>query len=326
MKWQEFIKDYLSFTRKERIGILVISGLMVIIFFLPKVFSGSLKKRDIQPDTAWLSAVKKLEIKNADPSGNFDQEREEENVSTYQFDKPKDDNFKKNPLKTELFFFDPNTVSESGWKKLGLRDKTIGTIQRYLSKGGGFKKPEDLKRIYGLHPDEYLRLEPYIKIESSFEKKSEEVSLLKTETENQNAKKNSSFYAKIDINTADTISFIYLPGIGSKLASRIIYFRDKLGGFYSIDQVGETYGLPDSTFQKIKQYLKLENPSIKKININTATIDELRTHPYIKYSLANPLIAYRNEHGSFSKIEDIKKVMVVTEEVYKKISPYITIH
>jgi competence ComEA-like helix-hairpin-helix protein len=64
---------------------------------------------------------------------------------------------------------------------------------------------------------------------------------------------------------------------------------------------------------------------VKKININTATIDELKAHPYIKYNLANPIVAYRNEHGSFSKIEDIKKVMAVTEEIYKKIAPYLSL-
>jgi competence ComEA-like helix-hairpin-helix protein len=91
-----------------------------------------------------------------------------------------------------------------------------------------------------------------------------------------------------------------------------------------VSQVGETFGLPDSTFQKIKQYLKLENISIRKININTATIDELKLHPYIKWNLANPVVAYRNEHGLFLKVEDIKKVMAVTEEVYNKIAPYLT--
>jgi competence ComEA-like helix-hairpin-helix protein len=97
-----------------------------------------------------------------------------------------------------------------------------------------------------------------------------------------------------------------------------------LGGFYSVTQVGETFGLPDSTFQKIKQYLKLENTSIKKININKTTVDELKAHPYIKYSLANPIIAYRNEHGEFAKLEDIKKIMAVTDDVYNKIAPYLT--
>jgi competence ComEA-like helix-hairpin-helix protein len=93
-----------------------------------------------------------------------------------------------------------------------------------------------------------------------------------------------------------------------------------------VAQVGETFGLPDSTFQKIKQFLKLENISIRKININTATVEELKAHPYIKWGLANPIVAYRNEHGPFSKVEDIKKVMAVTEEVYSKLLPYLSIN
>ncbi len=87
--------------------------------------------------------------------------------------------------------------------------------------------------------------------------------------------------------------------------------------------MGETFGLPDSTFQMIRQYLKSENASIKKININTATIDDLKAHPYIKWSIANPIVAYRTEHGPFAKVEDIKKVMAVTNEIYEKIAPYL---
>ena len=139
------------------------------------------------------------------------------------------------------------------------------------------------------------------------------------------AKEYTSRYSSIEINSADTTAFISLPGIGTKLALRIVTFREKLGGFYSVEQIGETYGLADSTFQKIKQYLKLDNPSVKKININTATVDEMKTHPYIKFSIANPLVAYRSEHGSFSKVEDIKKVMAVTDDIYKKIVPYLTL-
>jgi competence ComEA-like helix-hairpin-helix protein len=129
----------------------------------------------------------------------------------------------------------------------------------------------------------------------------------------------------IDINTADTTAFISLPGIGSKLASRIANFREKLGGFYSIEQLGEVYGLQDSVFQKIRKYLRLNDPSVKKININIATVDELKAHPYIKYNIANAIIAYRNQHGPFSAVEDIKKIMVVTEELYSKMLPYFAI-
>lgn len=100
-------------------------------------------------------------------------------------------------------------------------------------------------------------------------------------------------------------------------------FREKLGGFYSINQVSETFGLPDSTFQKVKVYLEIKNHELRKININEATIDELKAHPYIKWNLANPLIAYRNEHGAFSSIEEIKKIPSVSNELFTKIAPYL---
>ncbi len=276
-------------------------------------------------DTAWIIAVKKLEIKSADSSGDYYQKNNDENPSAYQYDKRKSNYNESNIAEGELFLFDPNTISISDWKRLGLRNKMIQTIEKYLSKGGHFYKAEDLQKIYGLRTEEYERLEPYIKIETKTSATNEQPNSSKPKDEFQPTKTYAARYTIIDINTGDTSAFISLPGIGSKLAFRIVTFREKLGGFYSVEQIGETYGLPDSTFQKIKQYLKLDNLSVKKININTATIDEMKSHPYIKYGLANPIVAYRNEHGVFSKIEDIKKVMVVTEAIYKKIAPYLTI-
>jgi competence ComEA-like helix-hairpin-helix protein len=321
MKWKEFIADYLSFTRRDRIGIIVILALFLIIFFLPKIISTNTASKPVNADTAWIAAMKKLERKEIENDNQQNKQYNDDNSNNYQYDRSSSNYYGK--PKGELFYFDPNTLSTEGWQRLGLRDKTIHTIQNYLSKGGHFKKPEDLQKIYGLFPNEFERIAPYIKIEPTGETKNNKEFTDKTPTENQPVKTYASRYAVIDINSADTTAFISLPGIGSKLAARIVNFRDKLGGFYSVAQVGETFGLPDSTFQKIKQYLKLENTSIKKININTATVDELKIHPYIKWSLANPIVAYRNEHGPFSKVEDIKKVMTVTEEIYNKIAPYL---
>ena len=296
---------------------------MILVILAPGFVSMTTKDKPIKADTAWFNAVKRLEIKTADSSYKGNQAYDERDERAYQYDRTKSSYRENKSPAGELFYFDPNTIEKRGWEKLGLREKTIQTIMNYLAKGGKFRKPEDLKKVYGLRENEFERLEPYIKIEAAAESKKIE-SFALTNNELQPVKTISSRYAIIDINTADTSAYISLPGIGSKLAVRIVNFRDKLGGFYSVDQVKETFGLPDSTFQKIKQYLKIDNASVKKININTATVDELKAHPYIKYSLANPIVAYRNEHGLFSKIEDLKKVMVVTEELFIKISPYLT--
>lgn len=323
MNWKEFATDYLSFTRKERLGMISIILLILLIFFLPAAIS-TRKTQPATADTAWITSMKKIEQQeNDNNAANYNRANDDNNSSTYQYDRSTNNYYNKS--KGELFYFDPNNLSADGWQKLGLREKTIHTIQNYLSKGGHFKKPEDLQKVYGLFPNEYERIAPYIKIEASNESTNPKDFTNKPTTENQPVKTYTSRYAVVDINSADTTSLIALPGIGSKLAMRIINFRDKLGGFYSINQIGETFGLPDSTFQKIKQYLKLENTSIKKININTATMDELKAHPYIRWALANPIIAYRNEHGSFGKIEDLKKVMAVTDEAYNKMTPYLKI-
>lgn len=323
MKWKEITTDYLTFTRKERIGIVTVL-LIIILLILLSISSNQGGTGQQTTDSTWMVAVKKLEQKESIAEKNSRDEYES-NAAIYQYD-PSKNNYYNNKPAGELFYFDPNTVSKSGWQKLGLRDKTIGTIQNYLGKGGHFKKAEDLQRVYGLHKDEYERLVPYIKIEyKQPEKYTASFTEDKNPKENRPDFKNASRYNSIDINTADTSGFISLPGIGSKLSTRIVNFRDKLGGFYEVEQVRETFGLPDSTFQKIKQYLKLENSTLRKININTATIDELKAHPYIRYSIANPIVAYRNQHGLFSNIEDLKKIMIITDDTYKKIAPYLTV-
>ncbi len=322
MDYKEFVADYLNFSRRDRIAIISILIILSGIFFLPDVISKSGSSKPVATDTAWVAALKKIEQKETENDNKQNNKFSDDNNTTYQYDRPVNKYY--NNSKGELFYFDPNSLTVEGWQRLGLRDKTISTIQNYLSKGGKFRKPEDLQRVYGLFPNEYERIAPYIKIESAGETNNYKDFKDNPPTESPTAKTYTSRYSIVDINSADTTALIALPGIGSKLATRIIAFRDKLGGFYSITQVGETFGLPDSTFQKIKQYLKLENTSIKKININTATVDELKAHPYIRYGLANPIVAFRNEHGPFAKVEDIKKVMAVTDEIYNKIEPYLT--
>jgi competence protein ComEA len=322
MNWKEFVISHLSFTRKERLGIIVIILIVLGIFFLPDALSHNNTKQ-VTTDTAWIAGMKRLELKEVENDNQNPKQYTDDNSTAYQYDRSTNSNY--NKAKGELFYFDPNTLSTEGWQKLGLRDKTISTIKNYISKGGKFRKSEDLQRIYGLFPNEFERIAPYIKIEPRAETNNYKDFADKPITETQPAKTYTPRYSIVDVNLADTTALIALPGIGSKLALRIINFRDKLGGFYSVNQVGETFGLPDSTFQKIKQYLKSENASVRKININKATVDELKTHPYIKYALANPIVAYRNEHGLFAKIEDIKKVMAVTDEIYNKITPYLIV-
>ncbi len=128
---------------------------------------------------------------------------------------------------------------------------------------------------------------------------------------------------EIDINSANEWQWQMLHGIGPFYAKRIVNFRDKLGGFYSIEQVGHTYGLPDSTFQNIKAYLKISTP-VSRFNINKISADSLSKHPYISRKQANILFRYRLQHGNYSSVNDFYDVKVFDTAFVKMIEPYIS--
>lgn len=330
--WKRVVKDYLTFSRRERNGLLILIAIGVLIYFLPEIFKPkqpALNKDDFAKDIVRLRV-------SIDTASGYNKYRNHDEGNDYF--QPKHYNDYSNNVKGELFAFDPNTIDAAGWKRLGLRDKTISTIRKFTSKGFKFRKPEDIKRVYGLKPDEADRLIPFIHIagsdgsHSSFAPNTytsnNTYASDKTYPSNPNYPTKSTAPYKptiIDINDADTSAFISLPGIGSKLAFRIVNFRDKLGGFYSVNQVAETYGVPDSTFQKIKPRLQCNHPEVKKININSADINELKSHPYIRYNIGNAIINFRNQHGSFKSVDDLRQINIITDDVFTKITPYLSI-
>ena len=317
---KQFAVDYFTFTRKERTGIICLLLLIFIFLSLPFFFSYFITKPK-NDTTRFEKEIGALNIKQLDSTDKYANRNFDEN--NYQnYYQPSEKNYYAKQPKGELFYFDPNTLSAEGWVKLGVREKTANSIQKYVSKGGKFYKPEDIGKIWGLHEDEIKKLMPYVKIAARTEPGN---AYFKNTEPYKIYDKPKSKIENIDINTADTSALIALPGIGSKLANRIITFREKLGGFYKIEQVAETYALPDTVFEKIKNRLLITNTSIKKLNINTATVDELKAHPYLRYTIANAIVQYRLQHGAFAAISDIKKIMMITDEIFNKAEPYLTL-
>lgn len=310
---KQFVSEYLRFTKKERNGTLLLLALIGILLIIPFLLPLFIKEKKYDPE-AFKKDIASLRIQQADTASTYPYKKYEAEEPGYLHSSEKNSAYRP-PLKSELFYFDPNSLDEAGWSKLGLRDKTIATIKKYLQKGGKFYRPEDIRKIWGIDEALAARLVPFVQIKQREYAKNEAAAHPAFE-------KKTYKPVMVDINEADTAAWIALPGIGSKLASRIVSFRDKLGGFYSIDQVGETFGLPDSTFKKIKDRLVLSGNAVKQININTASLDELKVHPYIRYSIANAIVQYRNQHGHFSAVTDLKKIMILTEEVFNRLLPY----
>jgi competence protein ComEA len=304
MAKRETLKDYFHFSRKDRVAAACLAVVLGVLFALPWFLPKGKGEPVIKKDSALMALLDTMDTRaprqNAYP---------EDAEKTFFADRKKADSY------PPPFPFDPNTLDAAGWQKLGLREKTAQTIIKYRSKGGHFRKPEDLSKIWGLPKGFYERVAAYIRIENS-------------NAAPAFAERPKPVYEKrsiktIAVNASDSAGWEALPGIGQKLASRIVGFRERLGGFHSVEQVAETYGLPDSTFQKVKPYLHIDGNGIRKLSLNTATEEQLKMHPYIRWKLASLIVAYRKQHGNFNSVDDLKKIEIVDDALLEKLRPYL---
>jgi competence protein ComEA len=229
------------------------------------------------------------------------------------------------PEQIKLVRFDPNSASVRQLMGVGISGFLAGRIERFRTKGGRFNRKEDLMKIYDFPPDLYERLEQYIVISDQKPR----FGTAQQSSSKQFPRMSGRYEVKnsiqvFDINQSDTTELIRLKGIGSKLALRIVKFRDGLGGFHSTEQFSEVYGLDSLALSELKRFAKVGS-AVKKININTATVEELGRHPYLRNrKQMQVLINYRTQHGPFRSLEELRNVKVLDEGMIQKAGPYLS--
>ncbi|WP_316844205.1 ComEA family DNA-binding protein [Pedobacter psychrodurus] len=218
----------------------------------------------------------------------------------------------------KLFNFDPNTLDVEGWQTLGLSLKQSQSIINYTKKGGHFYKAEDLQKMYTISPEMYKKIFPYVKIANQ----------PKTDSKAYVPFEKKEYVKKapviVDINKADSAQLDEVKGIGGTFANRIIRYRERLGGFYKKEQLMEIYGLDANKYAEIEGQISISAGSLKMININTATFDDLKRNPYLSYKQINAILQYRKQHGNYSGLADLKKIVILNQEVIDKVTPYIS--
>jgi competence protein ComEA len=319
----ETIRGYLTFTRKERNGVLFLLVLIFVLFVLPYFFRPSVGDPDPATYEKIKDEVRKFESRDSDSSGDI----------------------KNHPLTPQavMFYFDPNKINEDDCHRLGMSERLTHTILHYIEKGGRFRQAEDLNKLYGIQNTDFNRLYPYVRIKVPRGDPSSHI-VYHPKTAPQPFSKRTDFFFRpdsrkylstggyerkisivTDINLADSSEWARLPGIGVKLASRIVHFREKLGGFYQVDQVGETFALADSVFQKIKPFLQMNSFSLHQIDLNTASKEELEAHPYIRWQLAKRIIDFRVQHGSFQSVSELLQLAQMDPAKFEKLKPYLIV-
>ncbi|MBR5027803.1 MAG: helix-hairpin-helix domain-containing protein [Bacteroidales bacterium] len=220
--------------------------------------------------------------------------------------------------KINPFTFDPNTLSAEGWIKLGYSQKQAQAAEKYRQRGGVFRKKDDLKKLFFVDEDDFQILEPYIVIEKIPEReRSYEHSTANT--------RRPAETKKIELNTADTSDLKELRGIGSGYAKRIVKYRERLGGFCKPEQLLEVYGFTPELYEKVAPNITIDGDELRKINLNTATIDQLKRHPYLDYYQAKAIVNYREKYGKFSTVNDLLKANLIYPETFEKIKPYLVV-
>jgi len=209
---------------------------------------------------------------------------------------------------SELFSFDPNKATDSEFLRLGFSNKQIATIRKYLDKSGAFRNKADFFKIRVISESQKRILSDWVIIESEQKVSSGENLVVSVPV--------------IDLNSADSIQLKQLPGIGAVLSKRIVKYRDLLGGFYSVNQLKEVYGLNEQTIQQIEQKVRLDDTRIRKLNLNFADANELSRHPYLKTNLAGKIVKFRTKNGSIRDCSILRDSMILNIDEYNRIKPY----
>ena len=110
----------------------------------------------------------------------------------------------------------------------------------------------------------------------------------------------------VELNTADTTSLKKVPGIGSTFAKRIVGYRDLLGGYYSVTQLSEVYGIDEERYNALVQWFTADPSYISKININKLPQDSLSRHPYLSYNQARVIIQLRRQKGKLAGWDNLQ--------------------
>jgi DNA uptake protein ComE-like DNA-binding protein len=375
--WRQQIKDYLSFSSKERRGVFFLLLLLVVLLLVNLMLPWLITRRptDFSEFERQIAAFEAQQISYQDSISNFNKTGLTESRSTGDNITP--------------FEFDPNELSADEWKKLGLEERQIKVILNYRSKGGLFRKKQDFAKMYCISEEEYRILEPYIAIKSLSGqheiKDVKEAELTPYPFDPNNLSKELGIkmglhtgvinaiiayrqkggrfntpsdlkkiytlteedylilepYIRIvpdtslslparkmvmvELNSADTLDLQQLHGVGPSFSKRIVRYRDLLGGFCNKEQLLEVYGMDSARYLNMVNEVMVDKEKIRKININKVTVKEMSNHPYIEYYVAKSIITYRNEKGAFTELRQIQDAKLIYPELFMKIEPYLSL-
>jgi competence protein ComEA len=300
---KNFLKEYFSYSRKERNGIILLLAIVFIIIIayllLPLI--------NINQEFN----LEKYESKLDDFKNSL------ENVSKQKSYETKTKTDINNNDEHQLFMFNPNTANVNDLRKLGFKEKVIRNIIKYRNKGGYFQRKIDLLKIYSIDTFLYYRLVNFIYLNHN-----DSTDTYGEESSCSTVNKNNGLF---NINKADTHLISELFGTEDLISERIIKYRNLLGGFVNKKQFDEIYGLRSEQHNLITNNVFIDTTLIRRININKTDERTLDKHPYLNKYYAKAIIKYRDFKGEIKSINELSANNILPENIFFRIRPYLSV-
>ena len=311
-------KDFFYFSKGQRIGIIVLIVLIVLVivanYTLSYFFTSSQKDGTaflVEADRFKNSLVSRDSIRQAEWQQKYEaRQREYEEKYRHNAFYPSSKTYDKKQTYS-LFPFDPNVTDSVGFVRLGIKPNVASGILKYRKKGGFFRSKADFAKVYGISPEKQKELEPFITIAEIKQVKTELVSTKRTDI-------------VVELNSADTTQLMQVKGIGRGYAKAIVRFRQQTGGFVSVDQLSEIYGMRPENLERIRPYCKVNPDLVQKLRVNVATTEKLKAHPYFNFYQAKAVYELRRKKGKLKDINDLKTLTEFTSEELNKLKSYLS--
>jgi DNA uptake protein ComE-like DNA-binding protein len=286
-------KSFFNFSKGQRKGVFfflfLIVGLQLVCCFVN--FSSEFK--DSPDKIAWISLQSKL------------------------------DTLKMAAFKSEvkIYPFNPNFITDYKGYKLGMSVKEIDRLLVFRKENKYVNSASEFQRVTQVSDSLLLTMSPFFKFPGW-------VGVKKSYKQNSFFR-NVVFFKKekiglVDINLATQEDLVKVFGIGEVIALRILKQKETLGGFVSMEQMKDVWGLSPEVVQNLNaRFNVFKQPHIKKIPINTASLKEISQFPYFKYSLAKEIVMYRSMYGDIKDVDDLIKIRGFPVEKYNIIALYL---
>ena len=292
---------YFVMTAEQWLGVVVLVVLVVGALMVVKRFQPP--KED---ETVWVNDSTKSQF--------ADYQEKQDSIRKAQWRRQRD------TIAIRMEVFDPNTVDSSTLVHLGFKPWQAKNMVKYRAAGGKYRKPEDLKKLYGMTDSMFQALTPYIyiareEVDSVAVDSLRKDSLPRWEEENKDT--------ILNLRTADTVELKMIHGIGSYRARQIVRYREQLGGFVSVEQVLEAKGMENVDADSLLAHFWIDTVKIEAMNVNSVGLQRLSRHPYLRFEQAQAIYELRRKKIRLDSIQQLQQIECISAETLEKIAPYL---